>query len=214
MSDIFREVDEDVRKEQYLQLWKKYGNYVIGAAAAIVIGVGGWQAWLAYQESERLAASEAYYQAMTAVEQSDDSRAALDNLSALAKPGDVGYGQMAAFQEAQLRAKAGDLDGALALWDAIAADSPDNLTRDVAILTAAQHRLNAGETDGLAAKLAPLTDPSNSLKSLAGELLALLAIKEGDLDTARQELQAIVDDTQAAQGVRGRAAQLLASLSE
>jgi len=41
MSDIFQEVEEDVRKERYEQLWKKYGNYIIGAAAILVIAVGG-----------------------------------------------------------------------------------------------------------------------------------------------------------------------------
>ncbi len=214
MSDIFREVDEDVRKEQYLQLWKKYGSFAIGGVLAVVIGVGGWQAWLGYQENQRLAASQAYFQALTAVQKSSDSRAALDEVSKLAKPGELGYGQLAAFQEARLRVQAGDLDGALKIWDAIAAESPDGLTRDVAILTAAQHRLDLGEIDGLAERLAPLTDPSNSLRAMAGELLALLALQKGDLEGARQELQAIIDDTNAAQGVRGRAAQLLASLTE
>ena len=36
MSDIFREVDEDVRKDQSLAFWKKYGPYVIAAAVAIM----------------------------------------------------------------------------------------------------------------------------------------------------------------------------------
>ena len=30
MSDIFREVDEDIRREQYKKLWDRFGAYVIG----------------------------------------------------------------------------------------------------------------------------------------------------------------------------------------
>ena len=36
MSDIFREVEEDVRRERLEKLWKAYGNYVIAAAGAAV----------------------------------------------------------------------------------------------------------------------------------------------------------------------------------
>jgi hypothetical protein len=60
MSDIFQEVEEDVRRERYEQLWKKYGNHVIGAAAVLVIAVGGWQAWTAYDNNQRRAVSDQY----------------------------------------------------------------------------------------------------------------------------------------------------------
>ena len=33
MSDIFREVDEDVRRDRAAEFWKKYQNYVIAFAA-------------------------------------------------------------------------------------------------------------------------------------------------------------------------------------
>ena len=39
MSDIFREVDEDLRHEQYKKLWDRFGIYVIGLAVLIVLGV-------------------------------------------------------------------------------------------------------------------------------------------------------------------------------
>jgi hypothetical protein len=43
MSDIFQEVEEDVRRERYEKLWKKYGNYIIALAVLIVAGVAAWQ---------------------------------------------------------------------------------------------------------------------------------------------------------------------------
>ena len=45
MSDIFREVDEDLRREQYKRLWDRFGGYVIGLAVLIVVAVGGYKAW-------------------------------------------------------------------------------------------------------------------------------------------------------------------------
>ena len=66
MSDIIQEVEEDVRRERYEQLWKKYGNYVIAAAAVLVLAVGGWQAWTAYDNNQRQAVSEQYEAAQKA----------------------------------------------------------------------------------------------------------------------------------------------------
>ena len=44
MSDIFHEVEEEVRREHYEKLWKKYGNYVIAVASVLVLGVAyGWK---------------------------------------------------------------------------------------------------------------------------------------------------------------------------
>ena len=45
MSDIFHEVDEEVRREQLKKLWERYQNYVVALAIAAVLGVGGWRAW-------------------------------------------------------------------------------------------------------------------------------------------------------------------------
>ena len=60
MSDIVQEVEEDVRRERYEQLWNKYGNYVIGAAAVLVVAVGGYQAWTAYDTNQRQQVSDKY----------------------------------------------------------------------------------------------------------------------------------------------------------
>ncbi len=41
MSDIFGEVDEEVRRERLQQLWDKYSVYIIIVAVLIVAGIGG-----------------------------------------------------------------------------------------------------------------------------------------------------------------------------
>ena len=50
-----REIDEELRRERLLQLWDKYGTYVVAAAVALVVGVIGYQ----YYQSRRAAANEA-----------------------------------------------------------------------------------------------------------------------------------------------------------
>ncbi len=60
MSDIFQEVEEDVRRERYEQLWKKYGNYMVAAAIVVVMAVGGYQLWKTYDLRQREQISDRY----------------------------------------------------------------------------------------------------------------------------------------------------------
>jgi|TARA_B000000532_G_C18807213_1_gene379694 hypothetical protein len=43
MSDILRQVDEDLRKERLSNLWKKYGLYLVAFIIVIVLTVVGYQ---------------------------------------------------------------------------------------------------------------------------------------------------------------------------
>ena len=45
MADIFREVDEEVRRDKALEFWSKYQNYLIGLAIVIVLATAGWRLW-------------------------------------------------------------------------------------------------------------------------------------------------------------------------
>src|SRR5262245_50944598 len=62
VSDIFHEVDEEVRREQLKKLWERYQNLVIALIALILIGVAGWRGyeyWELKKASEAGAAFEA-----------------------------------------------------------------------------------------------------------------------------------------------------------
>ena len=41
VGDLFREIEEELRQERFEKLWRSYGRYVIGAAVAVVVAVGG-----------------------------------------------------------------------------------------------------------------------------------------------------------------------------
>jgi hypothetical protein len=112
-----------------------------------------------------------------------------------------------------LKADAGDLAGAAALWDEVAADgSADPLLRDLATLMWAQHTIDRADPALLAARLKPLTDPGNAWRPLAQEQLALLDIRQGHTDPAKATLGKLADDVTAPVGVRARAGALLGRL--
>jgi hypothetical protein len=119
----------------------------------------------------------------------------------------------AGWRAATLKADAGDLQGAEALWNAVAADSSaDPLLRDFASLMATGRDLDHGDPAQLEARLKPLADPTNAWSSLAREQLAMLDLRQGRVDEARKTLQALSIDIDAPAGLRARASALLTGL--
>ena len=117
MSDIFREVEEDVRKERLEKLWKAYGDYAIALMALIILGIAGWQLWLRYESAQRAKASLEFV-AAERITNSTQAAAAFDKLSKTA-PG--GYGQLSRLAEASALAVAGNPADAVTRYKAIAA---------------------------------------------------------------------------------------------
>ena len=44
-DSLLREIDEDIRRERYAKLWKRYGSYVITALVLLLAGVAGYMIW-------------------------------------------------------------------------------------------------------------------------------------------------------------------------
>ena len=51
-DSFIQEVTEEVRQDQMLRYWKKYGAYVIGGVALIVAGAAAWN-WSIAQEQAK-----------------------------------------------------------------------------------------------------------------------------------------------------------------
>ncbi len=213
MSDIFREVDEDLRRDRATELAKKYGPYFIGFAVAIVLGTLGYQLWHDWDLDRRTERSEAYAAALELVAggKTEDALAALE---ALGEP-DGGYGTLATFERARLLAEEGRRDEALAQWEILAAgETGGPALEGVARLFFVMHQIDDGDPDELRTMLQPLMAAGNGFRPLAMELDAQLAVREGDREKARQIYAEIADDLTAPPGLRARAAQVLASLAQ
>ena len=215
MPDIFDEVDEDLRADRATQLLKQYGSLLITLAVLVVVGAGGWQAWKWYDGKQRAALAESYLAAMTTADTSKGAAklAAEPAFAALAAKASGGYRSLALLREAGLKAEAGDIAGASALWETVANDgSADSLLRDLANLEWALHAIDAGDPAAVAARLQPLAAPENPWHALAEEGQALLALRQGKTDAARDTLKQLAQDVPAPEGTRRRADGLLARL--
>jgi len=208
LTDIFQEVEEDVRRERYAQLWKQYGDYIMAAAALIVVAVAAWQLWQRYQLNQRIEASNAY---IVALETRDPEKAA-SAFAKLAKTAPAGYALISRMQEANSLLDAGKHDQATALYRELMKDS-DPLFASVARL-----RLAWADADTLSKKqmqdlVAPLTDASDPFHYMANELLAYVDYREGAVQAAQTQYEALAKDTTTPAGIRERAAGMAAFLA-
>jgi hypothetical protein len=214
VSDIFQEVDEELRRENFAKLWTRYGKYVYALAGFIVLATVGVTQWREHELRQRQTEGAQYAAALDLARQGKE-KDALDAFASIARQAGGGHATLARFEEAAIKSRSGDTAGAIALYDKLADDgSLDPLYRNLATLLWAQASLKSGDAKAIIARLAPLTSTDSPWHPTALELTALAQLKSGDRAAARATYQRIADDLSAPQGARARAAEMVSALAE
>ena len=212
MSDIFSEVDEEVRKDKSVELWNSYGKYVIAGSLLIVAATASVVGWKNYQLSESQAQGNQFEQAAALVgEQKFEDAAAAFSL--LAKDGGAGYQALASLRQASALVQAGKGDEAVQVYDALAANSDvDPEFSSIARVMAGYYLLNKGSTEEVRKRVADMEGANQIWSATARELMALSDLKDGKIEEARAKLKALQEDASAPSGVKQRAGDLLTAL--
>lgn len=207
MTDVFREVDEEVRREQLLKLWRRYSKHVIAAVLlvlAVIAAILGWRQW---QEQRRIDRANAYLAA--AALPPAEAVEAYEQMT-----GEDGYGVLARLRQGSVLAELGRKAEALAAFEALAMDRDvPQVYRDLAVILSAQHALGQADSGELIRRLEPLTAADNPWRLPAMELTALAELHAGNTARARTLFLTLADDPAAPAGLRGRAAEIAATLS-
>lgn len=209
---LFREVEEELRREQYAKLWQRYGTYFIVLAVAVVLAVAGAKLW----ESRRVAAANAAgaeYEAAAALLSSAKTEDALKAFEAIASTGPKGYAELASLSQAGAYLKLDKRQEALAIFDKLADDPADSSLSSFARLQGASLRLGEADFTEMQNRLKPLTADDNPWRYSAGELLATAAIKAGKLDEARTILKPLIEGTGLSEGAAARLHRLMAEVA-
>lgn len=209
MADIFREIEEEVRRDKAAELWKKYGWLVTALAVLVVLGVAGWQFWQ-HQQQQAAAAVGARLEAALKSGRDGDAQQADTILKELSASAPAGYREIARFRLAAETAKTDPGAGAAA-FDAIANDGTlDPMARDLARLRAGILRVDLVSYDEVRKALEPLAVPQGAWRLSAREFLGVAALKAGQFDGAGRWFDSIVTDPVASPAERQRAELYLA----
>lgn len=211
MSELFNEVDEEVRREQLKKLWEKYSIYFIALMVLVVAGVAGWRGYQ-YLEGKKAAEAGAAFEKAVELSEQDkhtDAEKAFIELAAKAPSGYRTLARLRAAAEAASR----DPQAAAKMYDDIAADrSVGGEWQDLAKLRAAGLVLDSASYADMQQRLEASAAPKSTFRHSAREMLALSAWRNNDMTAARKWLDAIGEDGETPPGLRSRAEALQALL--
>ncbi|RJF78841.1 tetratricopeptide repeat protein [Rhodopseudomonas palustris] len=204
MSELFNEVDEEVRRERLKQLWDKYSLFIIIGAILIVAGVGGWRGYQ-YLEGKKAAEAGAAFTAAAELSDQNKHAEAEEAFNKIAATAPAGYRNLARLRAAA-EAAARDPQQAVKLYEAIAADrSVPAQDRDLATLRIGQLLVDTTAYNDMVQRLEPISGPGAIYRHTAREMLALSAWRANNVEATRQWIEQINLDPETPASLRNRA---------
>jgi len=212
-DNFLREVEEEVRREQLANIWDKYGVLLIAAAAAVVLGIGGWK-FMQHQRIVNAQALGARFEAAQTLANEGKTDEALKAFEAIGKESSSGYQALAQLRSAGDLAKSGKRQEAIAVYEAMSKNgSVDIIFTQLARLQAALLRSGTADWTEMQNRLNDLVQDTSQWRHPARELQAVEAIRAGKLDDARKVLNQLMTDPKTPNDMAKRAQELLAMVA-
>ena len=209
VSDVFREVDEEVRREQLKKLWERYGHYAVALAVLLVAAVAAWRGY-SWWEAKKAAEAGGAFESAIALSDAGKHAEAEAAFAKIAADGSSGYRPLARIREATELAQT-DPKAAVAAYEKISNDSAATpVLRDLAALRAGALMIDAANYPEAQRLLEPLTAPDRTFRHTARELLALAAWRQGDAPGTKRWFDMLATDPLTPTATRTRAEMLMA----
>jgi hypothetical protein len=202
VTDIFHEVEEEVRHERLEKIWKEYGDYIVAAAALLILAAAGFRLWTYYESRERARASDQYLAAEQLME-SGQTRAAAQVFARLGQNAPGGYAKLSELQGANALSVSGNTPEALSIYRKLASDS-DAMISAIARIRAAWILVEGAPKPEVESLIGPLAGDASPWKQVAREILAYADYHAGAIKQAQAEFEELAKDAKSPNGVRGR----------
>lgn len=204
MTDLFEEVEEQLRSDRYQQFARTALPWLLGAAAVVLAVVLGYWGWDSYRTSQVDKASEQYSQAMEAMGKGDEAKAR--EMWTAASKGQAGaYKALSLMHLAAFATRDHKDADAVRLLDEAAKAAPDPVIGDAARLKSAFAVLDTAPLKDVEARLKPLMEDGRPYRMQAREALAFAKLNAGDVKGARSDFVLLSQSLDAGQGAQGRA---------
>ncbi len=209
MTEVFHEVDTQLRAARFQMMARRGWPYALGlAVVAVIVGLAAWGLY-AYQQSVASQASDGYA-AAAALLQQGDLKGADAKFAVVAKSDAKAYRALALMQQAGIAAKRNDQTAEIALLDQAAQAAPNPILGDAVKLQAAYVAMDTASYDAVHARLLPLAEVGRPYRLLAKEALAMSELAAGKLVQARNDFQVITLSVDASEIQRNRASAAIA----
>ena len=209
---FYREVDEELRRDQALQTWERYRWAIVGGFVLLIAAIGGFIWWQNHRQAQTAAQGEALTGVVEDM-QKGAYRGTATRIGELEKSGNDTYRGLGLISRANLLAQQGDNAGAARILGQVAAD--DDIPEEVR--NAALVRQTLIEYAGLQPaqviqRLRPLVQRGNPFHGTAGELTAHAHLRAQQPQQAGQVFKGIAEDDTVPESIRSRAVQMAGGL--
>jgi len=210
MSDMFNEVDEELRKERMEALWKKYGLILITIAVLIIAVVGGSQFWINYQAGKSAASGDKFVEALDAEEDDDAETNSEEIYLNLVEEGYAGYPLIAKFKLASTLLAQDKIEDAEKLYAEITQEAEQEEVKNLALIRYSYVLLEKGDISAVKDQLAAM---SGVWSGIGKEVIAMDYLKKDEKNIAVNLFDEIARDINSSDAVRQRADKAIAVLS-
>jgi len=204
-AELFREVDEDYRRDRMIAFWRRYGTIVLAVMVMAMLASAGVNYYLAREQARKAAQTEAFEALLSGIKPGSetDSIMALSSFAARANPAQA---TLALFTEAALRMRMGNPTAAAQDYHQIAdgAQASEEL-RDLAVVRLGYLNVDLPKPEPLIPRLEAIAAKNGPWRYSAREAIALLKAKAGDRDGAAKLLSDLAGDAGAPPDLAGRA---------
>ncbi|WP_240700243.1 tetratricopeptide repeat protein [Sphingomonas gei] len=204
-----REVDEEYRRDQAMQIFRRYGQLIVGAVVVALIALAGWLYWQHHSQSQAGKQGEGYDSAMRLVEQNQTDKA-IPALDKIATDSGEGYAAMARISQGNLLLQKNDIKGAAAKFAEVANSTKyEQPFRDLALVRQTVAEYDTLKPQVVIDRLKGLTNPNSPWLGSAGELVAAAYLKAGNkAEAGRLYGQIAQGGDKVPESIRQRAVQL------
>lgn len=211
-ESFYREVDEELRRDQLKTYWERFGKLVIAGVLLVIAAIGGFIWW---QNQKQVKAGERSEQLVAAFDDIAARRkaAAASKLDALAKSGSDGHRAAALLTKADLAVEARDLKGAAAIFKQIADDTDlAQPYRDLALVRMTAVEFDTLPPQAVVDRLKGLAVAGKPWFGSAGEMVAISYIRLNKPQQAAALFAGMAKDKNLPDTLRSRATQMAGSL--
>jgi hypothetical protein len=204
LTDLFDEVEEQLRSDRYRTLARKALPWILAVMAAGLVAFLAVWGWQRYQQQVANKASEEYAAALDSLAKGDQAGA--EKLwTDVSKSPAKAYKSLALMQLGALKIAANKSAEGVALFDQAAAAAPDDILGDAARLKSAFAVLDTASFKDVEARLTPLMQDKRPYRVQAREALAFAKLMAGNTTGARSDFVVIAQSLDAPEGARQRA---------
>ena len=183
-SEVFREVDEDYRRDRMMAFWRRYGTTVAAAAVVVAIVALGVNYYLQRQQTEKEAETARFEALLSGIQPGNEQEAIqkLANYAASAKPIQA---TLAMLTEASLRQRTGNITAAAQVYHQIAdGDQASQDLKDLAVVRLGYIAADSDKPEPLIPRLQAIADKAGPWRYSAKEAIGLLTAKAGQREQA------------------------------